>query len=67
MGYAIRNQYSGDVYASGLTLQQARSFCGQRLLRRSRDLEGFRSDLAAGFILVYCAASAGPGYFGPGF
>lgn len=56
MSFTVRNAYSGDVYTVAPTLQAARQFCNQRLLRSAASREGFLSNLAAGLITVYDAS-----------
>lgn len=57
MSFTIRNAYSNDVYTVAPTLQAARQFCNQRLLRSAASREGFFSNLAAGLITVYDASA----------
>lgn len=65
MSYVIRNAYTDEVYTEAPTLQKARQFCDQRLLRSAASREGFLSNLAAGYITVYDASATC--YRGPGF
>lgn len=66
--FTIRNAYTGHVYATAATLQEARNKCGQALLRCPHDRQRILSDLAAGLIEVYEARDAScPGVFRPGF
>ena len=57
MAFVIRNAYTGAIYAEAKTLQDARRFCEQRLLRSAASREGFLSNLAAGLITVYDASA----------
>jgi hypothetical protein len=57
MAFIIKNAHTGDIYTEAKTLQIARQFCNQRLLRSAASREGFLSNLAAGLITVYDASS----------
>lgn len=65
MPFTIRNAGTGDTYTEAPTLQAARLFCEQRLLRSAASREGFLSNLAAGLITVYEAHNTN--YRGAGF
>lgn len=65
MPITIRNAHTGEVYTEARTLQDARRFCEQRLLRSAASREGFLSNLAAGVITVYDASNTV--YRGGGF
>lgn len=65
MAYTVRNAHTGEIYFEAPTLQAARNFCGQRLLRSAASREGFLSNLAAGVITVYDASHTI--YSGAGF
>ena len=56
MAFTIKNEATGKVYCQVPTLQAARTFCEQRLLRSAASKEGFLSNLAAGLITVYEAS-----------
>ena len=56
MAFTIKNEFTGKVYGQTSTLQAARTFCEQRLLRSAASKEGFLSNLAAGLITVYDAS-----------
>ena len=57
MAFTIRNAYTGETYTETKTLQDARRFCEQRLLRSAASREGFLSNLSAGLITVYDASA----------
>ena len=65
MAYTIRNAHTGELLQQAASLQAARHFCEQRLLRSAASREGFLSNLAAGLITVYDASSTI--YRGAGF
>lgn len=65
MNFTIKNCDTGKVFGHTRTLSEARSFCGQRLLKTSKDRQGFLSDLAAGLIDVFEARNTN--YTHPGF
>lgn len=65
MAIIIRNLNTGDAYTEAATLQAARRFCEQRLLRSTAGREAFLSGLAAGIIDV-CDARC-TNYRGAGF
>jgi hypothetical protein len=67
MGYKVINAYTKQVYVEGVTLQQARAFCSQRLLRQAASREGCLSNLAAGYISVYDASGTALDCIHPGF
>lgn len=65
MGLIVRNAHTDEIYTEVPTLQAARQFCDQRLLRSAASRDGFLSNLAAGIITVYDASATV--YRGAGF
>ena len=65
MSFTIKNCGTGKVYGHAKTLSEARAFCGQRLLRASKDRTKVLSDMAAGLIDVFDARATN--YIHPGF
>ena len=68
MTHIIRNAYTKDDYKVVESVNEARNFCEQRLLRSAlnRGSSQFLSYLSNGIILVY-EDSNGTIYRGPGF
>jgi hypothetical protein len=68
MTHIIRNAYTKDDYKVVESVNEARNFCEQRLLRSAlnRGSSQFLSNLSNGVILVY-EDSNGTIYRGPGF
>jgi hypothetical protein len=68
MTHIIRNAYTKDDYKVVESVNEARNFCEQRLLRSAlnRGSSQFLSNLSNGIILVY-EDSNGTIYRGPGF
>ena len=65
MNFTIKNCDTGKVYGHTKTLSEARAFCGQRLLKASKDRPMILSDIAAGLIDVFEARTTN--YIHPGF
>jgi hypothetical protein len=66
MAFLIRNAYTGETLTQAPSLQAARNYCQQRLLRSAaEDRTQLLSGIAAGVISVFDARNGN--YNGPGF
>lgn len=67
MAFLIRNSATGETLTKAPSLQAARNYCQQRLLRSAaEDRTQLLSGIAAGVINVYDDRH-GSHYYGPGF